>query len=123
MKACFIFAAQGSLGLGFKVWCAFIGDLDSLKPEVRSFYAALGAVVIDESHNQDSTDLQKCLKHIMERPRKEGAGTPTIIAVGACAAAALCPIPVLWAAKPLHYQTTGCRCSWNDTHLCSVQAS
>lgn len=39
--------------------------------------------MIDESHDQDSTDLQKCLKHILERPKTASDDTPTIIAIGA----------------------------------------
>ena len=59
------------------------GDLDSLRPEVADFYAERGTLVIDESRDQDSTDLQKCISHIRERPRPAGAAEPLILAAGA----------------------------------------
>lgn len=58
------------------------GDLDSIKPEVSRFYSEHSATVIDESHDQESTDLQKCIKHITERPRPPGAAAPIILAAG-----------------------------------------
>ena len=59
------------------------GDLDSIKPEVSSFYSERGAKVVDESYDQDSTDLQKCLNHISDLTKTSGADEPTIIAAGA----------------------------------------
>jgi thiamine pyrophosphokinase len=43
---------------------ALVGDLDSVRPEVLSAYGAAGARVADLSHDQDSTDLDKCLLHV-----------------------------------------------------------
>ena len=54
------------------------GDLDSIRPEVAEFYARRGAEVVDESHDQDSTDLQKCLKSVTER----GLEHATVLAAG-----------------------------------------
>lgn len=38
------------------------GDLDSIREDVRAFFAARGTKVNDMSDDQDTTDLQKCLK-------------------------------------------------------------
>ncbi|KAK2990616.1 hypothetical protein RJ640_019896 [Escallonia rubra] len=40
------------------------GDMDSIRTEVLDFYANLGTKTIDESHDQDTTDLHKCVSHI-----------------------------------------------------------
>ena len=83
-----------SFDMRIRTFCeCSVGDLDSIQPEVSEFYAARGALVIDESHDQDSTDLQKCLKHILERPKTASDDTPTIIAIGACLDTALCLSP------------------------------
>ncbi|CAK0784158.1 hypothetical protein CVIRNUC_007361 [Coccomyxa viridis] len=37
------------------------GDLDSIRPDVLKYYSSHGTQVIDESEDQDSTDLQKCI--------------------------------------------------------------
>jgi len=42
------------------------GDLDSIRPDVRDFYADLGTSIIDESHDQDTTDLHKCVVFIKD---------------------------------------------------------
>ena len=57
--------------------------MDSIRPEVRSFYLERGVKVVDESHDQDSTDLEKCLRHIEDRPTTNEAAQPTILAIGA----------------------------------------
>lgn len=41
-----------------------IGDMDSIRAEVLDFYAKLGCLTIDESHDQDTIDLHKCISHI-----------------------------------------------------------
>lgn len=40
------------------------GDMDSIREEVLNFYAKLGCDAIDESNDQDTTDLHKCISHI-----------------------------------------------------------
>ncbi|CAL0302426.1 unnamed protein product [Lupinus luteus] len=40
------------------------GDMDSIRKEVLDFYVEQGTKIIDESHDQDSTDLHKCVRHI-----------------------------------------------------------
>ncbi|CAK7348292.1 unnamed protein product [Dovyalis caffra] len=42
------------------------GDMDSIRTEVLDFYANLGTEVIDESHDQDTTDLHKCVAYIRD---------------------------------------------------------
>ncbi|KAF9516921.1 hypothetical protein BS47DRAFT_1291536 [Hydnum rufescens UP504] len=39
------------------------GDLDSIRPEVREFYASMGVTVVEDT-DQDSTDLMKCVESI-----------------------------------------------------------
>lgn len=40
------------------------GDLDSIRPDVLEFYTSHGVPIADLSHDQMSTDLQKCLRYI-----------------------------------------------------------
>lgn len=63
-----------------------IGDLDSIRPEVAAHYRDRGAQVLDLSHDQDSTDLQKCVNYVETRlGGEDGAdgGVDHIIAFGA----------------------------------------
>eukprot|EP00798_Chlamydomonas_sp_ICE-L_P013434 gene13434-19290_t len=41
-----------------------LGDLDSVRQDVRDFYTSQGVEVIDQSHDQDSTDLVKCIQYL-----------------------------------------------------------
>ncbi|CAN6468916.1 unnamed protein product [Victoria cruziana] len=43
---------------------AIKGDMDSIRPEVRKFYNDLGTEIVDESHDQDTTDLHKCVSYV-----------------------------------------------------------
>lgn len=58
-----------------------VGDLDSVRPDVLAFFRDVGgAAVVDLGHDQDSTDLTKCVRHVVDR----GAGTGGwVVAVGA----------------------------------------
>jgi thiamine pyrophosphokinase len=40
--------------------------MDSIRPEVLDFYTRLGTRVFDESHDQDTTDLHKCIAYIRD---------------------------------------------------------
>jgi thiamine pyrophosphokinase len=40
------------------------GDLDSVRPDVLQSYQSLGTQIINKSFDQDSTDLEKCLRLI-----------------------------------------------------------
>eukprot|EP00249_Psilotum_nudum_P018125 c26648_g1_i1 orf=550-1419(+) len=42
------------------------GDMDSIRPDVKEFYAGLGTNILDESHDQDTTDLHKCVAFIKD---------------------------------------------------------
>lgn len=62
------------------------GDLDSIRDDVRKYYESYGVKVMDLSHDQDSTDLMKCINALAQR---EGDGIlgrgpfQAIIALGA----------------------------------------
>ncbi|KAL3159732.1 hypothetical protein ABBQ38_010138 [Trebouxia sp. C0009 RCD-2024] len=59
------------------------GDLDSISDEVRQFYRQEGTRIVDLSHDQDSTDLQKCLCELEKQFDAEQLSDVTIIAAGA----------------------------------------
>lgn len=40
------------------------GDLDSVRPDIRSFYESLSVPIVDLSHDQVFTDLQKCVAYV-----------------------------------------------------------
>ncbi|XP_078169392.1 thiamine pyrophosphokinase 3-like isoform X4 [Carex rostrata] len=40
------------------------GDLDSIRDDVKAFYLNFGVKVVDESHDQDTTDLHKCVAYV-----------------------------------------------------------
>ncbi|XP_011008043.1 PREDICTED: thiamine pyrophosphokinase 1-like isoform X1 [Populus euphratica] len=40
--------------------------MDSIRTEVLDFYTNLGTKVVDESHDQDTTDLHKCVAYIRD---------------------------------------------------------
>ncbi|XP_022727737.1 thiamine pyrophosphokinase 1-like isoform X1 [Durio zibethinus] len=42
------------------------GDMDSIRTEVLDFYMSLGTKIIDKSHDQDTTDLHKCVTYIRD---------------------------------------------------------
>ena len=58
-----------------------VGDLDSIRADVHSFYSGLGVPVVDMSHDQDSTDLMKCLDLIVSESG-EPDGFSEIVALG-----------------------------------------
>ncbi|PON65694.1 thiamine pyrophosphokinase [Parasponia andersonii] len=42
------------------------GDMDSIRTEVLDFYTSMGTKIVDESHDQDTTDLHKCVAYIRD---------------------------------------------------------
>ncbi|XP_050943193.1 thiamine pyrophosphokinase 1 isoform X4 [Cucumis melo] len=42
------------------------GDMDSIRTEVLEFYAKQGTKIFDESEDQDTTDLHKCVAYILQ---------------------------------------------------------
>jgi len=57
------------------------GDLDSIRNEVREYYTSLSVPVIQD-HDQDSTDLMKCVFALSEKEKVEGQGQYDIILLG-----------------------------------------
>jgi thiamine pyrophosphokinase len=70
---------------------AIVGDLDSLRPEVRQHYADLGVNAVDLSHDQDTTDLDKCINVVRQKMQELGAiERDVIVACGARQALCRC---------------------------------
>ncbi|XP_043718689.1 thiamine pyrophosphokinase 1-like [Telopea speciosissima] len=42
------------------------GDMDSIRTDVQEFYSNLGTKILDESQDQDTTDLHKCISFIQD---------------------------------------------------------
>ncbi|XP_056855001.1 thiamine pyrophosphokinase 1-like [Raphanus sativus] len=59
------------------------GDMDSIRPDVLHFYLSLGTKVIDESHDQDTTDLDKCILYIRDSTLNQESSRLQILATGA----------------------------------------
>ncbi|CAL1716524.1 unnamed protein product [Somion occarium] len=57
------------------------GDLDSLRDDVRVYYETTGIPVVQD-HDQDSTDLMKCVEALTEKERIEGGDQYDIIILG-----------------------------------------
>lgn len=64
-----------------------IGDMDSIRDEVKAFYIARNARIVDLSADQDSTDLKKCIRDILAREkaamRPRDGDVITVVVVGA----------------------------------------
>ncbi|BAD88183.1 putative thiamin pyrophosphokinase 1 [Oryza sativa Japonica Group] len=59
------------------------GDMDSIRPEVKEYYSNLGAEIVDESHDQDTTDLHKCVSFITRNPPGSEESNLYILVLGA----------------------------------------
>ncbi|KAF0925435.1 hypothetical protein E2562_016657 [Oryza meyeriana var. granulata] len=59
------------------------GDMDSIRPEVKKYYSNLGAEIVDESHDQDTTDLHKCVSFITRNPPGSEKSNLHILVLGA----------------------------------------
>ncbi|KAF7804844.1 thiamine pyrophosphokinase 1 isoform X1 [Senna tora] len=59
------------------------GDMDSIRTEVLDFYKNLGTKIVDESHDQDTTDLHKCVAHICDLTSNIDKSTLRILVTGA----------------------------------------
>ncbi|MED6155222.1 cAMP-dependent protein kinase subunit, variant 2 [Stylosanthes scabra] len=42
------------------------GDMDSIRTDVLHFYTNLGTNIVDASHDQNTTDLHKCVAYIRD---------------------------------------------------------
>ncbi|CAM6099816.1 unnamed protein product [Calypogeia fissa] len=60
-----------------------IGDLDSLRPDVREFYSKLGTTVVDQSYDQETTDLEKSINFVRNSTLELETGKLKLLAVGA----------------------------------------
>ena len=62
------------------------GDLDSIRADVREYYESFGVNVVDLSHDQDSTDLMKCIHALADKEDGISSGRgpfQAIVALGA----------------------------------------
>lgn len=59
------------------------GDLDSIRADVTDFYSKLGAKIIDQSHDQETTDLHKCLRFIKDSTPELDKSKLKVLVVGA----------------------------------------
>ncbi|KAA8549171.1 hypothetical protein F0562_000855 [Nyssa sinensis] len=59
------------------------GDMDSIRREVLDFYINLGTEILDESHDQDTTDLHKCVAYIRDFTPHPEKSNWCILAAGA----------------------------------------
>ncbi|KDP28141.1 hypothetical protein JCGZ_13912 [Jatropha curcas] len=59
------------------------GDMDSIRGEVLDFYTSLGTKVVDESHDQDTTDLHKCIAYIRDFTPDSDKSNLCILVAGA----------------------------------------
>lgn len=59
------------------------GDMDSIRPEVKKFYSRQGSIISDKSHNQETTDLHKCISHIRHRTPDHEKPNLCILVTGA----------------------------------------
>lgn len=59
------------------------GDMDSIRTEVHDFYINLGTKVIDESQDQDTTDLHKCIAFIQDYTSNTDKPNLCILVAGA----------------------------------------
>ncbi|MBA0845983.1 hypothetical protein Goarm_022726 [Gossypium armourianum] len=59
------------------------GDMDSIRREVLEFYASLGTEIVDKSHDQDTTDLHKCVTYIRDSASGLDKSNLCILVVGA----------------------------------------
>ncbi|CAL0316197.1 unnamed protein product [Lupinus luteus] len=62
---------------------AIKGDMDSIQTEVLDFYKKLGTKIIDESQDQDTTDLHKCITYILNLTPDVDKSKLCILVVGA----------------------------------------
>ncbi|XP_071738322.1 thiamine pyrophosphokinase 1 isoform X1 [Rutidosis leptorrhynchoides] len=59
------------------------GDMDSIRPEVLNFYKDLGTHVVDNSDDQDTTDLHKCISYVRDLVPDDVKSNLCILVAGA----------------------------------------
>ena len=50
---------------------AIVGDLDSIRPEVKAFYDRAGSTLV-EVHDQDMNDFEKSIRFVLQGNRQNG---------------------------------------------------
>ncbi|XP_006655244.1 thiamine pyrophosphokinase 3-like [Oryza brachyantha] len=60
-----------------------LGDLDSIRQEVKEYYSDMGTAIVDESHDQDTTDLHKCVAFVTENLAIPNKSNLCILVLGA----------------------------------------
>ncbi|XP_068311457.1 thiamine pyrophosphokinase 1 isoform X1 [Pyrus communis] len=59
------------------------GDMDSIRRDVLEFYARMGTQIINESEDQDTTDLHKCIAYICDSAPNLDKSNLCILVAGA----------------------------------------
>ncbi|KAB2609589.1 cell division control protein 48 E-like [Pyrus ussuriensis x Pyrus communis] len=59
------------------------GDMDSIRRDVLEFYASMGTQIINESEDQDTTDLHKCIAYICDSAPNLDKSNLCILVAGA----------------------------------------
>ena len=85
---------QGDKTSGF-LPAVIAGDMDSIRPDVQQHFTNHGPEIIDQSQDQDTTDLQKCLSQLEARFTKEKLASSTVVAAGKLMLLSLHHDPVL----------------------------
>ncbi|KAK8635625.1 hypothetical protein V6N13_004352 [Hibiscus sabdariffa] len=62
---------------------AIKGDMDSIRKDVLDFYKSIGTKIIDKSHDQDTTDLHKCVTYIRDSSQDLVKSNLCILVAGA----------------------------------------
>jgi thiamine pyrophosphokinase len=52
---------------------AIVGDLDSIRSDVRAFYHGIDVEMVDLGHDQETTDLEKCIAFVEKAMERESA--------------------------------------------------
>ncbi|KAL8252931.1 hypothetical protein R6Q59_036624 [Mikania micrantha] len=59
------------------------GDMDSIRPDVLNYYRNLGTKIIDNSDDQDTTDLHKCITYLLDFVSDDKRSNLCILVAGA----------------------------------------
>lgn len=59
------------------------GDMDSIRPDVLNFYKNLGTKIVDNSDDQDTTDLHKCITYVCDYMPNDDKSNLCILVAGA----------------------------------------
>ncbi|KAI3760032.1 hypothetical protein L1987_50420 [Smallanthus sonchifolius] len=59
------------------------GDMDSIRPDVLNFYRNLGTQIVNNSDDQDTTDLHKCITYVLDVVSDDEKSNLCILVAGA----------------------------------------